>query len=115
MILTLGERDLYLLQIETEINNKKKLLLKKKKDLDEKQNLNHFLSGVTKDYQKYYNYILNEKQQQYKMLIMLKEYLNDLIQTENLVDEQRRTAKHDQRHIIREIDKVKGELDDLIK
>ena len=31
MILTLGERDLYLLQIETEINNKKKLLLKKKK------------------------------------------------------------------------------------
>ena len=31
MILTLGERDLYLLQIETEINNKKKLLIKKKK------------------------------------------------------------------------------------
>ena len=34
MILTIGERDLFLLQIETEINNKKKLLLKKKKDLD---------------------------------------------------------------------------------
>ena len=79
MILTLGERDLYLLQIETEINNKKKLLLKKKRDLDKKQKLNHFLNGVTKDYQKYYNYILNEKQQQYKMLMMLKEYLNDLI------------------------------------
>ena len=31
MILTIGERDLFLLQIETEINNKKKLLLKKKK------------------------------------------------------------------------------------
>ena len=115
MILTLGERDLYLLQIETEINNKKKLLLKKKRDLDKKQKLNHFLNGVTKDYQKYYNYILNEKQQQYKMLMMLKEYLNDLIQTEHLVDEQRRTAKHDQKHIIREIDKVKGELDELIK
>jgi hypothetical protein len=115
MILTLGERDLYLLQIETEINNKKRLLLKKKRDLDKKQKLNHFLNGVTKDYQKYYNYILNEKQQQYKMLMMLKEYLNDLILTENLVDEQRRTAKHDQKHIIREIDKVKGELDELIK
>ena len=115
MILTLGERDLYLLQIETEINNKKKLLLKKKKDLDKKQQLNHFLNGVTKDYQKYYNYILNEKQQQYNMLMMLKEYLNDLIQTENLVDEQRRTAKHDHRIIIKEIDKVKGELDELIK
>ena len=47
--------------------------------------------------------------------MMLKEYLNDLIQTENLVDEQRRTAKHDHRIIIKEIDKVKGELDELIK
>ena len=115
MILTLGERDLYLLQIETEINNKKKLLLKKKKDLDKKQQINHFLNGVTKDYLKYYNYILNEKQEQYKMLIMLKEYLNNLIKTENLVDEQRRTAKHDQQNILKEIGKVKGELDDLIK
>ena len=115
MILTLGERDLYLLQIETEINNKKKLLLKKKRDLDKKQQLNHFLNGVTQDYQKYYNYILNEKQQQYKMLMILKEYLNDLIKTEHLIDEHRRTAKHDQKHIIREIDKVKVELDDLIK
>ena len=115
MILTIGERDLCLLQIETEINNKKKLLLKKKKDLDKKQQVNQFLNGVTKDYQTYYNHILNEKQQQYKMLMMLKEYLNDLIQSEHLVDEQRRTAKHDQKHIIREIDKVKGELDELIK
>lgn len=31
MILTLAERDLYLLQIETEIKNKKQLLVKKKK------------------------------------------------------------------------------------
>jgi len=115
MILTIGERDLYLLQIETEIKNKKQLLVKKKRDLDKKQNLNHFLNGVTQDYQKYYNYILNEKQQQYKMLMILKEYLNDLIKTEHLIDEHRRTAKHDQKHIIREIDKVKGELDDLIK
>jgi cell division septum initiation protein DivIVA len=115
MILTIGERDLFLLQIETEINNKKKLLLKKKKDLDKKQQVNQFLNGVTKDYQKYYNHILNEKQQQYKMLLLLKEYLNDLIKTEDLVDEQRRTAKHDQQNILKEIDKVKGELDDLIK
>jgi len=115
MILTIGERDLCLLQIETEINNKKMLLLKKKKDLDKKQQINHFLNGVTKDYLKYYNYILNEKQEQYKMLIMLKEYLNNLIKTENLVDEQRRTANHDYKNIIQEIGKVKSELDDLIK
>ncbi len=49
------------------------------------------------------------------MLLLLKEYLNDLIKTEDLVDEQRRTAKHDQQNILKEIDKVKGELDNLIK
>jgi len=115
MEFTLANRDLYLLQIETEIKNKQKLLVNKKKDLDNKQNLNIFLTEVTKDYSKYYNHILNEKQQQYNTLMLLKEYLDDLIKTEHFVDEQRRTAKHDQKNIIHEIDKVKDELDNLIK
>ena len=114
-IITLANRDLYLLQIEAEIKNKRKLLVNKKKDLDNKQNLNLFLTGVTKDYSKYYNYILNEKQQQYNTLMLLKEYLDDLIKTEQLIDEQRRTAKHDQKNIVHEIDKIKAELDDLTK
>ena len=40
--------------------------------------------------------------------------MQDLIQTENLVDEQKRTAKYDQRDIMGEIDKVKAELDELV-
>jgi len=108
MSLPLAERDLHLLQIEQEIKNKKKLLVKKKKDLDKKHKLNHYLIGIKDDYSKYYDYILTEKQQ-------LKEYINDLIKTEHLVDEQLRTAKHDQKDIIHEIDKVKAELDELVK
>lgn len=115
MSLPLAERDLNLLQIDQEIRNKKKLLVKKKKDLDKKHNLNHYLSGVKDDYSKYYSYILNEKQQQHDALILLKEYINDLIKTEHLVDEQLRTAKHDQKDIVNEIDKVKAELDELIE
>lgn len=112
--LPLGQRDTYLSQIETEIRNKKKLLIKKKKDLDKTHNLNDYLSGVNDDYSKYYDYILNEKQQQQDALILLKEYIDDLIKTEYLVDEQLRTAKHEQKDIINEIDKVKAELDELI-
>jgi ribosome biogenesis GTPase A len=115
MSLPLAERDLHLLQIEKEIRNKKKLLVKKKKDLDKKHKLNHYLSGVKEDYSKYYDYILNEKQQQRDALMLLKEYINDLIKTEHLVDDQLRTAKHDQKDIIQEIDKVKAELDELIE
>jgi len=114
MSLRLAERDLHLQQIEREIKNKKKMLVKKKKDLEKKHKLNEYLETVKDDYSKYYNYILKEKQEQYNALVLLKEYMYDLIKTENLVDEQKRTAKHDQRDILGEIDKVKAELDELV-
>ena len=115
MSLPLAERDLHLLQIEEEIRKKKKLLVKKKKDLDKKNKLNHYLDGVKNDYTKYYEFILNEKQQQHNALILLKEYINDLIKTEHLVDDQLRTAKYDQKDILKKMDRVKGELDELIE
>lgn len=94
---------------------KKNFLIKKKKDLDKKQNLNSYLDTVKEDYANYYQYIIKEKQQQYDSLMLLKEYMNDLIKTEHLVDEQLRTAKYDQKDIVGEIDKVKAELEELIK
>ena len=115
MILTLGERDLYLLQIETEINNKKKLLLKKKRDLDKKQKLNHFLNGVTKDYQKYYNYILNEKQQQYDAMMLLKTYLDEVIKKEKMTKHQLKNARADKRNIILEMEKITNDLKEITK
>ena len=44
---------------------------------------------------------------------MLKEYIADLVKTEKLVDTQLRTAKHDQKDIMNEIDKIKEEIDKL--
>jgi hypothetical protein len=41
--------------------------------------------------------------------------MDDLMKTENLVDDQLRIVKHDQKEIIGEIDKVKVELDELIE
>jgi hypothetical protein len=91
------------------------LLVKKKKELEKKHKLNDYLSDVKEDYNKYYDYIVGEKEQQYNALLLLKEYMSDLVKTENLVDDQLRTAKHDQKYIIEEIDKVKAELDELIE
>lgn len=114
MSLHLAERDLRLQRIEREIMNKKHLLVKKKKELDKKQKLNMYLDSVKDDYNRYYDYIVGEKQQQYSALLLLKEYMGDLLKTEELVDEQAITAKYDQRNIVKEIDKIKGELDELI-
>ncbi len=114
MSLQLAERDLRLQRIEEEIRNKKRLLVKKKKELDKKQKMNMYLDSVKDDYNKYYNYIVGEKQQQYSALLLLKEYMLDLLKTEEMVDEQVRVAKHDQNDIVKEIDKIKAELDELI-
>lgn len=111
----LAQRDTRLTQIENEIKNKKMLLVRKKKDLDKKEKLNEYLSGVKTDYNKYYNHIVAEKQQQLDTLNLLKEYLDDLVQTEKLVDRQLKTVRRDQRDILGEIDNIKTELDNILQ
>jgi hypothetical protein len=111
----LAQRDMRLSQIENEIKNKKMLLVRKRKDLDKKEKLNEYLSGVKTDYNKYYDYIIGEKQQQMNTLNLLKEYLDDLVQTENLVDRQLKTVRRDQRDILGEIDNIRNELDNIIE
>jgi hypothetical protein len=113
--MNIAQRDLQLLQIEEEIKYKKSFIIKKKKDLAKKIKVNVFLEEVNKDYDKYYQHIIQEKQNQYSALNLLKEYIDDLMLTENMVDDQLITAKHDQKHIIGEIYKVKKELDELIE
>jgi hypothetical protein len=112
--ISLAQRDLQYIQISEEIKNKKKLLLKKNKELEKKEAINEYLSSVRTDYAKYNTYILQEKQKQYDALVLINQYMGDLIKTEKLVDSQLRTAKHDQKDILGEIEKVKAELDELI-
>jgi hypothetical protein len=113
--MSLAKRDLQILQLEKEIKNRKQLLVNKKKELEENYKLNHYLEGVKKDYNKYYDSTMKEKQQQYDALMLLKQYLDDLISSDSLAKEELRTAKHEQQTIIKEINKIKTELDDLLK
>lgn len=111
----LGERDLYLFQIEQEIKSKKDLLIKKKNELTKKSELNEFLTNVKQDYKMYYDYIIAEKQKQFSALTLLKEYLNDLVKTEKVVDIQMKKTKYDQNEIETELNKIKTELDELLR
>jgi hypothetical protein len=110
----LATRDLKLIQIYEEIKNKKKLILKKKKDLAKKKNVNAYLEIVNNDYENYYNYILDQKKKELEAMNILNEYIDDLVNTDKLVDTQLKAAKRDQREILNEISKIKEELDQLI-
>ena len=113
--LSLGKRDLYLVQLQDEIKHKRNMIVRKKKEFDKNQIVNQYLEGVKDDYSKYYDYIVKEKRQQYDSLMLLKDYIEDLMNTEDSVNNQLRTAKHDQKDVMSEIDKVKAELDELMR
>ena len=110
----LATRDLKLIQITEEIQNKKKLILKKKKELEKKKSVNTYLEIVSNDYNNYYNYILEQKQNEFKAMNLLNDYISDLVNTDKLVDNQLRLAKHDQKEILHEINNIQRELNNII-
>jgi hypothetical protein len=112
--MTVAQRDIYLMKINDEIKNRRQLLLDKKKELEQKEKLNEFLSTVRQEYRNYYNHIIHEKQQQYEALKLLKTYLDDLATTETSMNNKMRNAKYDQKEILQEMDAIRVELDGII-
>ena len=111
----LSERDLQLIYIEKEIKHRREMLIQKKRELENKSKINEFLGTLKSDYNKYYDQMVKEKQEQYNALLLLNEYLSDLKKTDKLVENQIMVANHDQKDIMKEIAKVKRELDELLE
>jgi hypothetical protein len=112
--LSLAERDKLLNMIEDQIEMRRKLILDKSRKIEKKKRVNHFLEDVKSDYEKYYHYIVQEKQQQYNSMMIIKNYLDDLIKTEKLANNELNNIKYDQSNILIEMDKIKTELNKLI-
>jgi len=113
--ISLGERDLYIRKLEEEIKNKKGLLLKETRDIDKVKTGNKLLEGVHKNYKTYYNGVVKEKQQQYDAMMLLKEYLDDLIKKEQITSRQFKNVRNDQKDIVLEMDKITKDLKEIVK
>ena len=112
--LSLAERDKYLSQIEGQINAKRKLLLKKRDYLNKSLKENTFLEGVKNDYEKYRNYIVKEKEDQLRVMNILKQYTEDISVSTKMTEANIKQTKKDQKEIILEMEKIKRELDEII-
>ena len=112
--LKFADRDKYLLQIEYQIEAKRNLLLEKRKYLDKTVKKNIFLENVVNDYKKYNEYIIRQKQEQLRAMLILKQYTDDLIISTKMTEGNIKKAKTDQKHILYEMDKIKKSLDDII-
>ena len=111
----LENRDQQLLQIENLIDAKRKMLIDKQKKFKNLTKENEFLNEVKQDYNKYYSYIVKQKEDQMSALTMLNSYIKDLTVSGNLSKNNIEDAKNEQHKILTEINSIKKGIDDIIK
>jgi hypothetical protein len=113
--LTLAERDLYLVHIDTLMDEKRKMLLEKQKTLQQTAKENEYLEMVRNDYRKYYNHIVKQKEDQINAMNYLKQYIDEIIVNGKLTDVDLENAKLEQDELIQEMGNIKGKLDEIIE
>lgn len=111
----LENRDQQLLQIENLIDAKRKMLIDKQKKFKTLTNQNEFLNEVKQDYNKYYGYIVKQKEDQMSALTMLNGYIKDLTVSGTLSKNNVQDAKNEQQKILTEINSIKKGIDEIIK
>ena len=112
---SLVENDEKILQIEELIEAKRRMLLEKQKKLKNISKQNQFLEAVKNDYTKYYDYISQQKQDQIKSMQFLNQYIDDLMISGKLTEHDIVNSKREKQEIMGELDKIKKDLDGLMK
>jgi len=110
----LADKDDQLIHLENLIESKRKMLLEKQKKLRFVYKQNQFLGVVREDYDKYYSYIVKQKQDQMKALQLLNTYVDDLTRSGNLTKHNVADAKHEQRKIVSEMKSIQMNLDEIV-
>jgi hypothetical protein len=111
--LTLAERDLYLVHIDTLMDEKRKMLLEKQKTLQQTAKENEYLEMVRNDYRKYYNHIVKQKEDQINAMNYLKQYINEIMVNGKLTDTDLENAKMKQDELIQEMADIKSKMDEI--
>lgn len=107
-------QDQRLMQIEEIINAKRNMLIDKQKQLKKMAKQNQFLTEVARDYNKFNNYIIQQKRDQMKALELLNHYISDLTVSGNLSKNNLKDAKQEQRKILREMNSIRKNLDEIV-
>lgn len=108
------QRDIKAKDLEKIINDKNKYLLEKRKEINQKKSINQFLEVVQNDYNNYFNYITDQKQEQLRSLQLLDEYIQTLTNNQKIFENENLVLEKDKHIILNEIDSLKNELNQLI-
>ena len=111
----LEEDDKRLKHIENIIEKKRSYLLDKQKSISKLTKSNNFLHMIKNDYDRYYSYILKQKQEQIYALEILNQYIHDLEEAGNLSKSNLEDSKYERKRILNEINSIKTKLNELVK
>jgi len=114
IIMPIRETDDRFIQIQELIDAKRQMLIDKQKKLRLISKQNRFLDAVKTDYEKYYNYIAQQKKDQIRALEVLDEYIKDLTLSGSLTKHNIEDAKEEQSKILKEVGSIKKNLDSII-
>ena len=109
----LAKRDACIVNMERLIEEKKNFILEKRERIQEEEKKNEFLRGINDDYQRYYHYTVNEKQNQVRLMENLTEYIEKIMREGDLTEEDLKRAEWEQQKIMMEITNIKDQLDEL--
>jgi septal ring factor EnvC (AmiA/AmiB activator) len=101
--------------MKAELENRKRMLCAKRHQLKESTNENELLKEVMKDYDQYNRHLILQKEKQLVFFRQLNLYIDSVTKELKVTDHKLKETKYEQREIIKEIQLLKRELDDLVK
>jgi septal ring factor EnvC (AmiA/AmiB activator) len=110
----LALRDKKIFQMNAELENRKKLLCLKRRQLMHNKRENNLLQGVLDDYEKYNKHIISNKERQIVFFQQLHSYIENITKDLQLTDHKLLESRNEQREITKEISFLKDELDNLV-
>ena len=113
--MNLATRDHKIFQMKAEIENRKKLLCAKRREMAKNIKENTFLKDVADDYNRYNAHIISQQKQQIEAFELLNRYITNITDELELADNKLKDSRLEQREIMRVIEHLKSELDNLVE
>jgi hypothetical protein len=112
-MIPLAERDDKIQQLKNVIDNRKKLLREIYTSISKSTEENEYLNGVVRDYTNYYDNMKKQKEKQLDSLNKLNYYIDTILNKNNDNSSLLRQAKEDKKDIMKEIKRIKREIENI--
>ena len=111
----LALRDKKIFQMKAELENRKRLLCMKRKQLVQNKRENKLLENVLGDYETYNKRFIKDHDRKIVFLQQLHSYVERITHDLKLTDTKLQESKNEQRDIMKEITFLKNEIDNLVE